>query len=66
MTPDEIEKELREMAVTDWNKFKMITGLDIVQYTICKQKKKGTSIRAIANRMKMPRTTINDRCKKCP
>lgn len=61
----DVEKFLQELAVTDWNKFVQITGLDTLQVSICQQRKKGKSIRQIARKTGMPPASIQSRCKKC-
>lgn len=61
----ELEKHLQELAVTDWNKFIELTGIDTVQVSICLQRKKGKSMRQIAQKTGMPVGTVQRRCKKC-
>lgn len=67
MTPAEqnIDKKLRELAVTDWEKFKSVTGLDLTTYTICTMRKEGKSLQQIANSQKMSKRQVQYACEKC-
>lgn len=64
-TEEDVDKQLRNLAVTDWKKFKEVTGLDLELFFICTQRKNGKSFRQIAYKMNIPFTTIRNRCKKC-
>lgn len=61
----EVDTQLRELALTDWNKFKDVTGLNLTAFTICQQREKGKSYRQIAYRMKISASTVLRLCKKC-
>jgi len=64
-TEEEVDDKLRQLALTDWNKFKEVTALDVTTFTICEQKRAGKSYRQIAYKMGIHFTTVRDRCKKC-
>lgn len=65
-TDPTIDAKLRELAILDFDKFCQIAGVDKVQATICLERQKGRSLQAIAQRMNMPKSTVESRCKKCP
>lgn len=66
MNTAKIDKMLKELALTDWDEFLLVTGLDKVQITICVERKRKKSIRQIAQKTGLPKSTVSDKCKKCP
>lgn len=62
---EEVKNELQQLALTDWNKFLSITGIDVSSLEICKRRKKGQTLQQIANAMQMPRSSVQSRCKTC-
>jgi len=61
----DLDKQLQELAVLDFQKFCRITNIDKVQVFICLERKKGRSMQYIANKAKMAKSTVINRCKKC-
>lgn len=64
-TPD-IDRQLQELAVTDWANFKLLTGVDSTNYMICVKKKAGKSIRQIAHSLSINRDKVHRVCRVCP
>lgn len=62
---EEVKNELRQLALTNFDKFLEVTGVDLTTLKICKQHERGKSLQQIANLMQMPKTTISRRCKVC-
>lgn len=61
----EIESFLKNLALTDWNKFMDVIGIDATQMTICVEKEKGKSWQQIANKVNLPKSTVRNRYKQC-
>lgn len=66
MDNSKIDALLRELALTDWEEFMRVSGVDRLQVTICIERKKKKSIRQIANKTGLPKSTVEYKCKKCP
>lgn len=67
MTQKEIvDIQLRELALTDWSKFKKLTGLDESKFIICMKKDEGKSISQIATHVRRSRSAVGRVCKVCP
>ena len=67
MTKEEqIDKELQEMAFNRWEEFKQLTGLDITNFIICNEKKKGKSLNQIAITARVTKSKVQRVCKVCP
>ena len=62
----EVDRQLREIALTDWNKFKEITGLDLTKFLVCAKRKEGKSLNQISQITKIHRSSVNRICKTCP
>jgi hypothetical protein len=61
---DQIIEEIRMLALTDTQQL-IDKYIDINKLKICKQKKMGKTLQAIANAMEMPRSTVQSICKVC-
>lgn len=62
--PD-LKDQLQELALLDWDKFLKLTGVDVVQVVICNEKAKKKSLQQIANKVKLSKGAVQNRCKKC-
>jgi len=62
---EKMEKELRDLAVTDWEKFKLVTELDTSTYAICQLRKQGKSLQQVANTLSVSKKTVRVACAKC-
>jgi hypothetical protein len=62
---DEILNQIRTLALTDTQKL-IDLYIDKDKLKICLQRKGGKSFQQIANSMKMPKSTVRDKCKACP
>jgi DNA-binding NarL/FixJ family response regulator len=60
-----VEKELQELALSNWDEFVKITKLNTRQFEICKLKKKGLSLGQISQKMKISTVAVLKRCKVC-
>ncbi|MFA6060044.1 MAG: hypothetical protein WC756_17710 [Taibaiella sp.] len=65
ITFPDLKEQLRELALLDMDKFLKLTGVDMVQIFVCKEKGKGKSFQQIANKVKLSKTAVRHRCKKC-
>jgi hypothetical protein len=61
-----VDKELRELALRDWDQFKRITGIDTLRFTICTKRKQGKSLTHIALSTNVSRSKVQRVCKVCP
>lgn len=67
----ELRKQLQELVITDFEKFLQKAPVDDLQIFICAELVKGRSHQGIKNALarhgiSVPRSTVGDRCKKCP
>lgn len=65
ITFPDLDKQLQNLAVLDFEKFCKLTAIDKVQVFICMEHQKGKSLQQIANRTKLSKTSVHNRCKKC-
>lgn len=54
-----------EMAIQDFDKFCLFSGLNIDQLKVCMERSKGLSIRRIALKTNIPKSTVKDICDRC-
>ncbi len=66
ITFPKLDEQLRQLALTDFEKFKRLTQIDMLQIFICEERAKGKTIRQIAQYAKVTRSVVETRCKKCP
>lgn len=64
LTPDEKAIAL-EMAIQDFEKFCLYAGVNSNQLKVCIEKSKGLSIRRIALKTNIPKSTVKDICDRC-
>lgn len=62
----DIDRQLQEMALTNWEEFKRLTGVDTTNFIICSKRKEGKSIRQIALIVSRNRDKVHRVCKICP
>lgn len=60
-----LDKELQELALLNFEKFCIISGVDKRQALICIYREKGLSLKQISLKLGVPRTTVQDTCIKC-
>lgn len=60
-----IDRQLQELAVTDWEKFKSVTGLDLSTFAVCQMRKANKSYQQIATAMNTTKDVVRYACKKC-
>lgn len=60
-----LDKELQELALLNFEKFCVISGVDKKQALICIYREKGLSLKQISIALGIPRTTVQDTCIKC-
>lgn len=61
-----LDGELQQLAVENWPEFLRLIGQQAVeQAKICQLRKKGKSVRQIANRLSLPKSTVHYSCGKC-
>ncbi len=66
-----LKEQLRELALLDFDALLEILAVDDVQVFICAESAKDKSVQQITNRLKaygvkMGRSTVGERCQKCP
>jgi len=61
----DLDKKLQELALTDFNQFCQLTGVDKIKAFVCIERAKGLTFQQIANKLGVSRQTIWKRCKKC-
>lgn len=61
----QIKDNLRNLALTNFDEFMQVVGIDMDTLKICHQRRKGKSLQQIANMMQMPKATIQYKCKVC-
>lgn len=57
--------EALEMAIADFEKFCKYSGVNQTQLKVCIERNKGLSIRRIAMKLEIPRSTVKDICDRC-
>ena len=62
----DVDRQLRELAMTRWEDFKKVTGLDTTNFIICTKRQEGKSIRQIAMITKLKRDKVHRMCQVCP
>lgn len=62
---EEIDRRLQELAVTDFALFCEIANIDKKKIIVCMDRMAGKSLQQIANKYDIPKSTIQDICKKC-
>ena len=60
------ERELRELALTRWDDFVVLVGLDVSDYEICIKRKEGKSVRQIARSVAKSKSKVHRICQVCP
>lgn len=60
------DQQLRLLALTDWEQFKALTGVDETKFIICMKKGEGKSVTQIAQSVKKSRSAVHRVCVKCP
>lgn len=66
MAKENIDRQLQEMALTQWEDFKKLLGIDPTNFIICKERKGGKSYNQIAIATKTHREKVRRVCKVCP
>ena len=62
----ELDNELRDLAILDWAAFVQLIGDDaITTAKVCKLKLKGKSLNQIASRVRLTKSQVETRCKRC-
>lgn len=62
----DLDRQLQALALTDWNKFSELIKLDTRKLDICLRRKRGKSVRQIAQALKMAKSSVGEICKICP
>ncbi|KAA5532654.1 hypothetical protein F0919_17895 [Taibaiella lutea] len=65
ITFPDLKEQLRELALLDMDKFLKLTGVDMVQVVVCSERAKKKSLQQIANKVKLSKSTVQSRCRKC-
>lgn len=62
---NDYKHEALEMAIQDFEKFCKYAGVNSTQLQVCIERNKGLSIRRIAMKLEIPRSTVKDICDRC-
>ena len=54
-----------EMAINDFEKFCKFAGVNSNQLKVCIEREKGLTLQQIANKLRIPKSTVNDICDRC-
>lgn len=60
-----LDKKLQELALTEWELFCTLTGVDKTQAFVCLERQRGLSYQQIGNKLKISKQSVAERCKKC-
>lgn len=61
-----VDRELRELALSNWDAFKKLTGVDDTKFRICQERRAGKSYSQIAIAVKVHRSKAQRVCQVCP
>lgn len=61
----EIEKRLKELALSDWDEFLRVSGIDTTNSIICLERKKGKSWGQISTIVNLSKGAVRNRYKAC-
>ena len=61
-----LDRVLQELALTDFEQFCGVTGIDLSQGYVCLELSKGKSVRAISIALGLGKKQVENRIKKCP
>ena len=54
-----------EMAIDDFEKFCNFAGVNSQQLSVCIEREKGLSLQQIANKLQIPKSTVDGICSRC-
>lgn len=60
------DRQLRELAMTRWDDFKKLTGLDVTNFIICMGRAEGKSYNQISIATKVHKEKVRRVCRICP
>lgn len=60
-----LKNKALEMALDDFEQFCKFAGVDKIQLSVCIERQKKLSLQQIANKLKIPKSTVNDICRRC-
>lgn len=65
MTYEQGKEEARALALTNWDEFCRRLKPDLTKFYVCRLKSEGKSYQQIANRLEMPKSTVQSIVRKC-
>lgn len=54
-----------QMAIDDFDRFCKMSGVNMNQLKVCIERERGLSLQQIANKLNIPKGTVNDICERC-